>query len=221
MIEMKNTRKLLSLGICYLLIICSACGPSNNHLSKIETTIEVDSLPVSEMQASFVYDTNNMQEAVGICDYVFVGKVLSCDGIEYRDVVTVQDENGNPKSAGTPYTTYTVEVIRNMKGELVTNQPIQLTKQGGISEDQDKIFVFEHDELPKAGHVYIFLTYAQKDGSLLVSGPSSNCLLEAAETYDVTSSLTPEETAYREAVEHEIIPIKRERFVSTYDANQA
>ena len=189
--------------------------------SEKSTTNDWDSLPVSELQACFVYDTNNIQEAVGISDYVFVGKVLSCDGTEYRDVVTVQDENGNPKSVGTPYTTYTVEVIKNMKGELVTSQPIQLTKEGGVSENQDKVVVFENDELPKTDNVYIFLAYAQRDGSLLVSGPNSNRLLETAETYDATASLSPEEEAYQEAVENEIIPIERERSVSTYDVNRA
>ena len=32
----------------------------------------VSNLPIHQMHASFVYDTDNIREAVGICDYVFV-----------------------------------------------------------------------------------------------------------------------------------------------------
>ena len=42
--------------------------------------------------------TDNIREAVGICDYVFVAKVVSCDGTEYRNVITTEDEKGNPKA---------------------------------------------------------------------------------------------------------------------------
>ena len=67
---------------------------SKNNASQLNTN--VSNLPIHQMHASFVYDTDNIREAVGICDYVFVAKVVSCDGTEYRNVITTEDEKGNP-----------------------------------------------------------------------------------------------------------------------------
>ena len=50
---------------------------SKNNASQLNTN--VSNLPIHQMHASFVYDTDNIREAVGICDYVFVAKVVSCD----------------------------------------------------------------------------------------------------------------------------------------------
>lgn len=107
---------------------------SKNNASQLNTN--VSNLPIHQMHASFVYDTDNIREAVGICDYVFVAKVVSCDGTEYRNVITTEDEKGNPKEVGSPYTNYTIQVLENIKGELITDKPIPIVKQGGISENK-------------------------------------------------------------------------------------
>lgn len=142
---------------------------SKNNASQLNTN--VSNLPIHQMHASFVYDTDNIREAVGICDYVFVAKVVSCDGTEYRNVITTEDEKGNPKEVGSPYTNYTIQVLENIKGELITDKPIPIVKQGGISEKQDAIYLFENDSLPSENSIYIFLAYAQEDGSLLIGIP--------------------------------------------------
>ena len=188
---------------------------SKNNASQLNTN--VSNLPIHQMHASFVYDTDNIREAVGICDYVFVAKVVSCDGTEYRNVITTEDEKGNPKEVGSPYTNYTIQVLENIKGELVTEQSISITKQGGVSENQDAVYVFENDELPVANNTYIFLAYAQEDGSLLISGPNSNVLYNNAETYSTTSTSAYQE--YKTAVENEVIPVERERFTSVYEGS--
>ena len=115
------------------------------------------------------------------------------------------------------HTNYTVNVIENIKGELVTEQSISITKQGGVSENQDAVYVFENDELPVANNTYIFLAYAQEDGSLLISGPNSNVLYNNAETYSTTSTSAYQE--YKTAVENEVIPVERERFTSVYEGS--
>ena len=126
---------------------------SKNNASQLNTN--VSNLPIHQMHASFVYDTDNIREAVGICDYVFVAKVVSCDGTEYRNVITTEDEKGNPKEVGSPYTNYTIQVLENIKGELITDKPIPIVKQGGISEKQDAIYLFENDSLPSENSIYI------------------------------------------------------------------
>ena len=59
---------------------------SKNNASQLNTN--VSNLPIHQMHASFVYDTDNIREAVGICDYVFVAKVVSCDGTECWQAVS-------------------------------------------------------------------------------------------------------------------------------------
>lgn len=215
---MKNSKKsaFLLLAVSMLMTTFTGCSSINE---KQETSLlsetEISELPVYPMRATFVYDVDDMQQAVGIADYVFVGEVISCDGIEYRDVVTMEDGMGNMKEVGSPYTTYTVNVVENLKGNLVTEEPISITKQGGVSQDQDAVYVFEDDELPVAGNTYIFLGYAQEDGSILISGPNSNILYTNISTYSVDKNSEYQE--YKTAVENEIVPVERERYTSIYE----
>lgn len=211
---MKKKNTLLLSILIILSMAFTGCSSANGGQSDT-SNVDVSSLPIYPMRASFVYDTDNMQEAVGICDYVFIGEVVSCDSTEYRNIITMEDESGNPKEVGSPYTNYTINVIENIKGELTTEQSIIITKQGGISQTQDAVYVFEDDELPVANNTYIFLAYAQEDGSLLVSGPNSNILFDTTATYKTTSNSEYEK--YKNAVENEIVPVDRERFTSTYE----
>lgn len=197
---------------------------SKNNASQLNTN--VSNLPIHQMHASFVYDTDNIREAVGICDYVFVAKVVSCDGTEYRNVITTEDEKGNPKEVGSPYTNYTIQVLENIKGELITDKPIPIVKQGGISEKQDAIYLFENDSLPSENSIYIFLAYAQEDGSLLISGPNSNVMCNDSNMYSINSvseekSVTEydEFITYKAANDNEIIPVDRERYKSIYETD--
>ena len=182
---------------------------SKNNASQLNTN--VSNLPIHQMHASFVYDTDNIREAVGICDYVFVAKVVSCDGTEYRNVITTEDEKGNPKEVGSPYTNYTIQVLENI---------------GGISEKQDAIYLFENDSLPSENSIYIFLAYAQEDGSLLISGPNSNVMCNDSNMYSINSvseekSVTEydEFITYKDANDNEIIPVDRERYKSIYETD--
>lgn len=46
--------------------------------------------------------------------------------------------------------------------------------------------MYEDDTLPEEGKSYVFLAYAQVDGSLLISGPNSNEYVDGIKR-DVTS----------------------------------
>lgn len=211
MIKNKKKNTLLLALVFSVALIVTGYFVANTNLSNVD----ISKLPVYPMRATFVYDTNNVKEAVGICDYVFIGEVVSCDGTQYKNIITMEDENGKPKEVGSPYTNYTINVMENIKGELITEESIKITKQGGVSKNRDAVYVFENDELPVANNTYIFLAYAQKDGSLLVSGPNSNVLLNTTGTYSSTSNT--EYTEYKEAVENEINPVERKRYTSIYD----
>mgnify|MGYP006982368195 FL=1 len=145
---------------------------------------------------------------------------------QYRNVITTEDEKGNPKEVGSPYTNYTIQVLENIKGELITDKPIPIVKQGGISEKQDAIYLFENDSLPSENSIYIFLAYAQEDGSLLISGPNSNVMCNDSNMYSINSvseekSVTEydEFITYKDANDNEIIPVDRERYKSIYETD--
>ena len=152
--------------------------------------------------------------------------MLDHNRTEYRNVITTEDEKGNPKEVGSPYTNYTIQVLENIKGELITDKPIPIVKQGGISEKQDAIYLFENDSLPSENSIYIFLAYAQEDGSLLISGPNSNVMCNDSNMYSINSvseekSVTEydEFITYKDANDNEIIPVDRERYKSIYETD--
>lgn len=170
----------------------------------------VSDLPVYAMKADFVYDTENINESVGIVDYVFFGEVVSKDETTYEDVVPMEDEKGKTVEEGTPYTHYSVIVKENIKGDLEKEKEIKIVKHGGVAQDKKSVVLFDKDCLPEVGKQYIFLAYAQSDGSLLISGPNSNVLANAKKQETVVNE-------YEKAVKHEKVNVDRERYISNYD----
>jgi hypothetical protein len=104
-------------------------------------------------------------------------------------------------------------VIDNLKGKLKKNTPLPIFKEGGIAMDQASVYLYEDDELPRTGSYYIFLGFAQPDGSIIVSGPNSNILIDASNQQEIVSS--PQYQRYTQAVRNEI-PFDRVRSVSKY-----
>ena len=130
---------------------------------------------------------------VGSVDYVFVGKVLEADHM-------ITEENDK--------STYGIRVEKNIKGQLIHD--IRCSKHGGLLED-GTLLLYESDRirdtgLPEVGKTYIFMAYAQSDGSLLLS-----------EFYGNTE-YTEESLAQFENYHQNQIVSERERFVSKYDA---
>ena len=113
----RKKKAVISLSAVFLLVcgIVGGIALYNNMIGDV-SKVDVDSLPIKTMKGSFVYDTTNIKEAVGIVDYVFVGNVVSNDGTVYEDIVAMEDKNGRTKEVGTPYTNYTVRVLDNIKG---------------------------------------------------------------------------------------------------------
>lgn len=136
-------------------------------------------IPISRIQGTFVINVDDQRELAAFADYVFVGEVLKNEGYEYRNPVAMEDGNGNEIMRGSPYTNYTVKVLENIKGNLIMDKGIPIVKEGGLSEDGSCYEMFEDDELPVEKEIYIFYAYAQKDGSLLLSGPNSNIKIDA------------------------------------------
>lgn len=129
------------------------------------------------VEGSYAINVNDLNEVVGDADNVFVGKVES-------EVDTVY------KYGGDPYTNYMVTVIENIKGTLVMGEPIQLQKYGGHTEDGAILILDDGDQMPEEGKSYIFMAYAQIDGSLLASGPNSTLSLDTDADFSTSANVS-------------------------------
>ncbi|MDR0488886.1 MAG: hypothetical protein LBG99_05740 [Propionibacteriaceae bacterium] len=187
-------------------------GESPKEILSSEMEVDVSTLPIDRIRASYVIDVGNKNEVAGLADYVFAGRVISNNKTIYEDVIEMETEEGGTRLVGSPYTEYTIEVVDNIKGKLKKNKPITMLKDGGVSMDLDAVFLYEADELPEPGRYYIFIGFAQSDGALLISGPGSNLLLTAKNKQEIVSS--DEYKAYKKAVQNEV-KFDRERYKAT------
>ena len=179
--------------------------------------VDVDSLPISELLVFYSFDKDNINMMVGNSDYVFVGRVLEKTGTQYRDYGYIEGR----RVGGMPYTYYNVQVLENIKGRLRTAEPIEVQKRGGLAESKKVVSLEEGDRLPREGGIYVFVAYAQEDGSLVLNGRQSNIPVELSEGQNILD--TPQYREYAEAYENEVLPSinggtprNRERFESIY-----
>lgn len=112
-----------------------------------------------------------------------------------------------------PYTVYSVEVLENLKGNLNKEMPITIEKSGGLSTDGN-IYLYEDDILPIEEEYYIIIGYGQPDGSILLTGPSSNIHLDIDGKKELIMDNIVKE--YVKAIENEITK-DRTRFKSKYE----
>ncbi|MDR2945071.1 MAG: hypothetical protein LBU81_08375 [Methanosarcinales archaeon] len=199
-------------------------NPENASSGETQSAM-IDGIRVNYLQNSYVIDVENPAELVGDADYVFVAEIEKLTGTAYRFPVMILDEDGKEIEATTPFTEYQVSVIQNIKGDLVLNQTIPLQKKGGISKDNKTYTIPAGDFLPKEGTVYIFLAYAQDDGSLVVSGRNSVIELDKdtdsemiQKNYDRLRS-DSQILTFQKAYENQILR-DREHSVSIYDVSK-
>ncbi|MBF2485041.1 cell surface protein [Listeria welshimeri] len=163
-------------------------------------------IPTYAIHSDYTLDVDNPNEVVADADYVFVARVKKETETIYKNKTPMEQENGSIEYIGEAYTQYKIEVISNLKNELETNKEISLEKQGGIREDGSAYDVFEDDQLPIVGEVYIFTAYKQDDGSLLVSGANSTISFdEKTKNMDSEKAVaqTEEFETYEKAVENQ------------------
>ena len=156
---MKSKVLLICMGIVLSL---AGCG---NREKEIE---------ISEVMGCYTIDVHSYEALAGNADYVMIGKVVEELGVDYKWPVMKENEDGTQTELTKPYTKYSVEVIENLKGELSQEEPITITKDGGVTEDGKFCELYERDTLPVKGNEYVFYVYAQKDGRNLVAGPNSS-----------------------------------------------
>jgi len=172
---------------------------------------ENEEIPGPYYYISYAFDPYNLPEITGSSDYVFVAKVNKIDGF-------IPDSSG----FGDSKIVYSVQVVENIKGELITGQPIHLLKSGDLSKGGKYYATISGDSLPELGRTYIFYAYAQPDGSLSTFGGNSAIPLTSLNYLEAASPSSlqnaPEFVEAVEAYQNQIVVYEVERSISIYDA---
>ena len=155
-------------------------------------------IEISEVMGCYTIDVHSYEALAGNADYVMIGKVVDELGVDYKWPVMKENEDGTQTELTKPYTKYSVEVIENLKGELSQEEPIIITKKGGITKDGKFCDLYESDTLPVEGNEYVFYVYAQEDGRNLVSGPNSSIPL--SDNHKELSTISEEAMLDRESI---------------------
>lgn len=213
-------KKVIRILVLMLSIILMVSGCSEKYDAK-----DGNRYPIKRFKGSFTVDPNNAKAIAGFADYVFVGYVNRLTKTIYRNPVNIETKDGGTSTIADPYTVYEVTVVKNIKGNLIQNQEIPILKEGGITQDKKEVQLYEDDTLPLEGKYYIFVGYAQSDGSILISGPKSNVELKdfavdpSAKKSLVRNKLSDDGQILKmqKAVEDQI-PRDRKRFKSKYES---
>ena len=211
---MKKSKKIIIMSVVFVLIIVVAVGVYLYFSTMQNTTIS---------SGIYMYDTSTPERAVGISDYVFVAKIDGIARTEYRNPTTVETGLSSSETRTTPYTVYNIEVVKNIKGELITSEPIEYMQYGGINEDGETYTFIEGTGLLETGKYYILMadTFEGDGGIIEVTEPNRRILLDDVENdEDVENSELVKR--YEEAYKNEYIPegfYNWERYTSKYDVN--
>lgn len=211
---MKKSKKFIIMSVVFVLIIVVAVGVYLFYSTMQNTTIS---------SGVYMYDTSTPERAVGISDYVFVAKIDGIARTEYRNPITVETGLSSSETRTTPYTVYNIEVVKNIKGELITSEPIEYMQYGGINEDGETYTFMEGTGLLETGKYYILMvgTFEGDGGIIEVTEPNRRILLDDVENdEDVENSELVKR--YEEAYKNEVIPEgfeEEDRYISKYDVN--
>lgn len=175
-------------------------------------------LPVQYVHTTYVYDTSTMEKAIGASDYVFVAKINEIIETRYLNPIEVQnDETGEKIIVSDPYTVYSISIIKNIKGNLITTEPIEFIQYGGLNKDGKGYTFLEGSGLLNVGSEYILMPDAiTENGDIEVADPNRIILL------DNSSNMRDIDTSYIindciEAYSNQIIPSEKENKKSKYD----
>lgn len=223
--ENSKIRIIISLLLVFSIsMLITACSNPEKSENVSWGKLDKENLKIIPLVGSFSVDVNNPKETIGDADYAFLGQVNQYVDTEYKDPVTIERVNGTEEITS-PYTNYNVTVLKNIKGNLITDSPIQIQKAGGIIEDGSSVVLYEDDILLEEGESYIFLAYAQDDGSLLVSGPNSSIHVENIEEGMTANRISLDEesidtiTEYEDAYDNEKTT-NRDRSISKFDVHE-
>jgi hypothetical protein len=187
--------------ICILSLLITGCEKSDFNVAEVIGTDEMD---VKYYTASFVIDETDLTQVTTYASYVFIAKVISYDKTEYL--------NGD---AELPLTFYSVQVLENIKGNLITDENIELKKAGGLIKNSTKFSICQDDILPEQGGTYLFAAVIFDDDLYC---PMPNMVVKL-DTEDTNWSENEVVQRYTEALKQEVSDIPNgNQYKSKYDA---
>ena len=119
-------------------------------------------LPFSMSLGLPIYDYSSKPSAVGASDYVFIGRVNKVLRTEHQKTI-----DSNNKLSYYSHTVYSVDVVKNIKRKLVTDQSIEVRFAGGIDRSNKRFQLHNNLMMPNEGEYYIFLAYLEGDAQPL------------------------------------------------------
>lgn len=177
-------------------------------------------LPIYSTSAMWLYDTSTPEKAMGISDYAFVAKINKVLKTEYKNSVMLETSlNGKNKTVYDPYTVYEITVIENIKGEIITNKPIELMQYGGLNYDGKSYTLLENSELLIPGNYYILLSNVWPEENILETSEPTR-IINLGDNLAATNSVR-NITKYKEAYSTQVIPANYEtsNIISKNDIN--
>lgn len=224
---MKKSKKIVlsTVTIVAVLVILFVAGKLSAEIFKEKLESEIfplkDSISVinSEYQrpvvcVDWVFDVNDKRKVAGASDYIFVAEVKKVVGTGYSDVKYYGGLNFDDN----PFTRYEIRVIANLKGEIITDRDIPLTKHDGVHFFGKRVSALEGDQLPDEGECYIFLCNADEDGELVIGSFGYYCDIYLCKSEDYTGNENLIEI-YRDAVANMDESVRfGEKYKSKYEA---
>ncbi len=162
---MKNKKNLYIMIV--ILLSVSTFIVVNNKFKQEKSIGTLNGLPVYNDHAIYALDTSTPGKAYGASRYVFIAKVNSILKTEYINPVEIETGISKNKTVYDPVTVYSISVIENLKGELITSEAIELKQYGGISKDKKSYSFVEGGSLLNVNEYYMFLTGAEENGGIL------------------------------------------------------
>ena len=174
------------------------------------------------VETNTLFSPDDYPSRVGLADYLFVAHV-----IEITNTFEVD---------GRLQTTYKAKVLKNIKGELIQDDYVYITRHGGVYKDGRKYIIDGVDLEPEVDRVYTILAYTILDfdygksngtgfkiGSLYSSGMELTFVDINAEkdtAKQIDEKLEKNETyiKWKKGYDNEV-PYERERAKSIYDVN--
>ena len=162
-------KKIIFAGIAYIaLLVAITIGISvKSNFASVTPSETLNGLPVYYNHAVYALDTSTPEKAYGASKYAFIAKINSILRTEYVNPTEIETGLGKTKTVYDPITVYSISVIQNIKGELITSEPIELMQNGGISKDGESYVFMENSKFLNVGEYYMILTGAIDDGGVL------------------------------------------------------
>jgi hypothetical protein len=125
----------------------------------------------SDMEVRYAFDAMDPRELVGFATNVFVGQVVEETGSEGAPL-------SGPGERAVPRTQFSVEVLKNVKGDA--EGTVTVSQTGGYDEEEGREVLVEGDSLLQPGKMYLFSTsYNPEEGwYVVVAQPFGDVLVE-------------------------------------------